>query len=280
MEGFKNFEVKKDLRQTPEYGEYIKKIGWDTLDIDGTLVFVRKLGPWGIAKIQRVNLPLPFENIRRELKSRKVIMCKLEPMPGQPTEEIQVIKRIGFRQDKWPLLGSRSLMLDIRSTLGDIEKTFKKDARYCLKKSQESAIEIRRNEWDLFYEIWKKAAKKKDLWILSKNHLMALKESFGNKAFCLTAGKMAGVVVLVTEGVAYYYFSAAIPEAKQFQLPYRMVWEGIKEAKKFGAEFWDFEGIWDKRWPTKGWMGFTHFKKSFGGVEAEYPGSFVRWGFW
>jgi hypothetical protein len=280
MEDFTNFEVKKDLRQTIEYGEYIKKIGWDTLDIDGTLVFVRKLGPVSIAKIQRVDLPLPVDELREILKQRKVIMCKLEPLPGQSDEEMAKIKKLGFRQDKWPLLGSRTLRLDIRPSLEEIEKSFKKDARYCLKKSLESAIEIRSDDWNLFYELWKKAAKKKDLWILSREQIMALKECFADKAFCLTAGKMAGIVVIVTEGVAYYYFSAALPEAKQFQLPYRMIWEAIRKVKEKGAVIWDFEGIYDKRWPTHGWKGFTHFKKSFGGKEIEFPGSFVRWGLW
>jgi hypothetical protein len=280
MENVATFEVKRDVRQTPEYGEYIREIGWETVNVDKVQVFVRKLGPVAIAKIQRADLPLPIDKIRSELKSRRVIMCKLEPNPEQTAEEMDKVKKCGFRQDKWPLLGSRTLRVDLRPKMEEIEKTFKKDARYCLKKSMESAIEIRNNEWEVFYEVWKKAAWNKDLWILSKNQVMALKQSFGDKAFCLTAGKMAGVVILVTEGVAYYYFSAALPEAKPLQLPYRMVWEAMREAKKRGAKVWDFEGVFDERWPTKGWKGFTHFKKSFGGLEVEFPGSFVRWGWW
>jgi hypothetical protein len=281
MENTAMEKIITDVRQTPEYGEYIDRIGWETIKIQDSIsnvqIFCRKLGPVGIAKIQRVKLPLPWDKIRPELKRRKTIMCKVEPLPGQPSEEI---KKIGFCQDKWPLLSSKTIRLDINPPLEEIEKRFKKDARYCLNKAREAAIEIKQGDWGLFYEIWQKTAKNKGLWIIPKKDLFSLKESFGDKAICLTAGKIAGEIILVTEGVTYYYFSAALPPAKEYQLPYRMVWEGIKEGKKRGAKIWDFEGIYDERWPIKSWKGFTHFKKSFGGTEVEYPGSFVRWGLW
>jgi peptidoglycan pentaglycine glycine transferase (the first glycine) len=60
-------------------------------------------------------------------------------------------------------------------------------------------------------------------------------------------------------------------------LPYFIVWEAMKEAKKRGCKIWDFEGIYDARWPNKSWLGFSHFKKSFGGEEIEFPGSFEKW---
>lgn len=284
MENFENFEIAQDVRQTTEYGSYIRSIGWNCEVVsEGNIsvqVFVRKMGPVAIAKIQRTNLPLPINELRKFLKGRKVIMCKLEPQINQNDEEMQSVKKLGFRQDKWPLLASKTLRVDLKPSLEKIEMSFKKDARYCLKKSRLSAVEIRQNEWDLFYEIWKKSAKNKDIWILSKDHLNGLKSSFGEAAFCLTAGKMAGVVVLVVGGAAYYYFSAALPEAKELQLPYRLIWEAMVIAKKRGAKVWDFEGIFDPRWPTKSWKGFTHFKRSFGGQEITFPGSFVRWGWW
>jgi lipid II:glycine glycyltransferase (peptidoglycan interpeptide bridge formation enzyme) len=55
-----------------------------------------------------------------------------------------------------------------------------------------------------------------------------------------------------------------------------MVWYGILWGKKRGAKMFDFEGIYDSRFPNKSWLGFTHFKKSFGGKEVEYPGCFVK----
>lgn len=270
-------EVKTDLRQTSEYGDFLDKIGWTTVRVKNVQVFFRKLGPVSIAKIQRVSLPLPWEEISKELKERRVIMCKLEPRENQPDGEIGKIKKWGFKPDKWPLLGAKTLRVNLEKSEEKLMQSFKKDARYCLKKALEAAVEIKIDDWEVFYDVWKKAARNKDLWIPPKKDVEALKQVFGGKCFCLTAGRMAGVVIIVIEKTAYYYYSATLPEAKKLQLPYRMVWEAMREAKKRGAVAWDFEGIYDSRWPSKGWKGFSHFKKSFGGTEVELPGSFTKW---
>ena len=46
-----------------------------------------------------------------------------------------------------------------------------------------------------------------------------------------------------------------------------------KERKKEGKKVFDFEGIYDERFPLISWKGFTRFKKGFGGIEVEYPGT-------
>ncbi len=277
MENSEAVKIETDLRQTPEYGRFLERVGWKTVQVAGRQMFLRKLGPVKIAKMQRVDLPIPVADMERIFRQEKIIMCKLEPREGQSEEKLKELKKLGFAQDKWPLLGAKTLRVNIRPAAEALMSSFKKDARYCLKKALAAAVDIKLNDWGVFYDTWKKAAKNKDLWIPPKKDVQALQEAFGEKCFCLTAGKMAGVVVIVVMQTAYYYYSAALPEAKKLQLPYRMVWEGMREAKNRGALVWDFEGIYDKRWPTKGWKGFTHFKKSFGGVEIEFPGSFIKW---
>jgi lipid II:glycine glycyltransferase (peptidoglycan interpeptide bridge formation enzyme) len=51
----------------------------------------------------------------------------------------------------------------------------------------------------------------------------------------------------------------------------------MQEAKKRKCKLWDFEGIYDERFPNKDWLGFSHFKKSFGGSEILFPGSVTKW---
>jgi lipid II:glycine glycyltransferase (peptidoglycan interpeptide bridge formation enzyme) len=43
-----------------------------------------------------------------------------------------------------------------------------------------------------------------------------------------------------------------------------------------GCKIFDFEGIYDSRFPIKSWLGFTHFKKQFGGNEIAYPGCYIK----
>ncbi len=76
--------------------------------------------------------------------------------------------------------------------------------------------------------------------------------------------------------MAYYWQAFTGTFGRKNQTQYKIVWEGVLWAKKKGVKVFDFEGIYDERFPNKSWRGFTHFKKSFGGYEVEYPGAFVK----
>ena len=129
----------------------------------------------------------------------------------------------------------------------------------------------------MFYKIWKKSAKRKSLWIPPVKDYLSLLKSFDKNCFCITIDDQAGAVILVHDSVAYYYYAGATGEGTKQNLPYLIVWKAMQEAKKRKCKIWDFEGIYDERWPNKGWKGFSHFKKSFGGYEVEFPGSFTKW---
>ncbi|MBI2008498.1 peptidoglycan bridge formation glycyltransferase FemA/FemB family protein [Candidatus Amesbacteria bacterium] len=252
-----NFEKVEDVRRSKEYGKYMEKIGWRV----EAGIFVRKLGPVAIAKIQRTNLPMNWERI---LKRNRVIMCKLEPLT----------KPLGWKQDNWPLLGTKTVRVDLSLSEEKLLQSFKKDCRYCINKCQMSNVKCQINNYNLFYDIWRKSARRKNLWIPNEKEYKALIESFGKKCFCLTINDEAGAVILMHKKTAYYYYAGS---AVKSDLPYPVVWEAIKEAKKRGCRIWDFEGVYDSRWPNKGWRGFSHFKKSFGGKGVEFPGCFTKW---
>jgi hypothetical protein len=275
MENPQTDQIISDIRQSDNYGKFIEKIGWKTIKAGNVQIFIRQLGLFGaIAKIQRVTTPLPWEKINPELMKYRVRMCKCEPLNMDCREEL---KRQRFNRDNWPLIGSKTLRVDIGKREEDVLLTFKKDARYCLRNISRLNIDIKINAVDQFYEIWKRSAKRKNLWIPPKKDFDSLINCFGKDAFSVTINNVCGCLVLLHNKTAYYYYSAALPEAKKLDLPYATVWEGMKEARKRGAKVWDFEGIYDERWPNKGWKGFTHFKKSFGGTEVILPGSFSRW---
>jgi len=74
-------------------------------------------------------------------------------------------------------------------------------------------------------------------------------------------------------------YAASNKRGKQLNVPTLLVWKTILIAKKRRMKIFDFEGIFDERFPLPAWRGFTRFKKSFGGEEVEYPGAFIKWRF-
>ena len=280
MENTAKIEVAQDLRQSGEYGRYMERIGWKTITIKSkhkrVQIFVRKLGPVSIAKIQRVELPLLWEELDKILKENRVFMCKLEPNYDSRFR-IQNLRMRGFKQDNWPMLGTKTLRIGLSGSLSIIYDSFKKDCRYGIRNAQNSIFNVQLNKLDDFYNMWRRANRIKKLWTPPKRDYDALVQSFGEKCFCITINNLAGCLVLLHKNTAFYYFSGSLPEGKKLNFPYLAVWEALKEAKKRGCKEWDFEGIYDNRWPNNGWKGFTHFKKSFGGTEVEYCGSFIMW---
>src|SRR4030042_24050 len=120
-------------------------------------------------------------------------------------------------------------------------------------------------------------------YIPSLKNLKNLKRAFTRKALFLTAqsqGKISGGTILLTNNSrAYYYYAFTSKEGRKKLAQYLLVWEAMKLAKKRGCQIFDFEGIYDKRFPVKDWQGFSHLKKSFGGQEIEYPGVFIKTSF-
>ncbi len=231
-----------DLRQSPEFAKFITSIGWKV----EKGIFIRPLWIFGaIAKLRRGKLPANFKEI---LKKHRVWLLKIDDSP------------------------TKTLRVDLTPPLQKIFDQFKKDCRYTLRKCLMSNVKYLMNDYKEFYEIWKKSAKRKSLWIPSQNEYFSLIKCFKNKCFCITVNDEAGALVLIHDSVAYYYYAGATKEGVQQNLPYLVVWKCMQEAKKRKCKLWDFEGIYDDRFPNKDWLGFSHFKKSFGGTEIVFPG--------
>jgi len=273
-------EIIEDIRQSKAYGKFIEDIGWKTLITPKThvQVFVRRLGPVGLMKVQRYPKTPDFSELTDLFHNEKIFMCKLEPKETVSLKETEAVKKKGFKISNWPLLGTKTLRVDINQEERTIFDSFKKDCRYCIKKAQSSnGLKINKNDYEQFYWIWKKSAARKKLWIPPYREYQMLINRFGNGAFCLTVNGEAGTTILTNKNAAFYYYAGATAEGTKRNFPYLVVWEAMREAKKHGCKVWDFEGIYDHRWPNKGWLGFTHFKSSFGGTEVEFPGSMEKW---
>ncbi|MEK7504050.1 MAG: peptidoglycan bridge formation glycyltransferase FemA/FemB family protein [Patescibacteria group bacterium] len=241
-----------DLRQSSAFAKYITSLGW----IVEKNIFIRPLWIFGaIAKVRRGKLP---KNWKAILKKHHVWLLKIDNSP------------------------TKTLRIDLTPSLKNILAQFKKDCRYNLRKVTSDKYQVTSNNFINFYEIWKKSARRKNLWIPSEKDYSSLIKCFGKNAFCITINNEAGALILIHDNIAYYYYAGATAEGTKQNLPYSVVWKCIQEAKKRKCKFWDFEGIYDDRHPNKDWLGFSHFKKSFGGTEVQFPMSHNIWNsqFW
>lgn len=251
----------------------MESLNWQVVRMKNNIaVFIKKFGPWGICKIQRFSGELNFAELEVIFTKYHVFRVIIEP-----DTDFSDAKKIGFKINKEPLLETKTNRVNLRQNDEDLFNSFRKDCRYILRKITNNKSQITINKFDNFYYIWRRSGKRLNIWIPPKNEYDNLLRCFGKNCFCITVGGAAGALVLLAEKTAYFHSAGATKEGTKDNLPYLVVWEAMREAKKRGAEVWDFEGIYDARWPDKKWLGFSHFKKSFGGKEIEYPGSWAKW---
>lgn len=263
-----------DLRQSKEFAQYMRLSGWIVEKVDSCYVYLRKLPllPPLIMKIQYPTPPIPFEKIEKLAKKHKPLQVQIQPL------KIELgFKKYGYKFSKGGGHITKTLQINLIQPEKKILAQMKKDTRYGIRKA-ESALGgqiIKVKDLEKFHQAWKKSVSWRR-YVPSLKTLKRLKKAFGEKAVFLTANNLASTVILIANDSAYYYYAFTSKEGRKKFAQYLLVWEAIKLAKKRGCKIFDFEGVYDKRFPVKSWKGFSHFKQSFGGKEIEYPGVFTK----
>jgi lipid II:glycine glycyltransferase (peptidoglycan interpeptide bridge formation enzyme) len=263
----------RDIRQSSEYAEHLSLIGWKVENVSGVFYFIRKIPLFGsILKVQRPQ-KLDVITIKRIEKNYKSFQTIVEP---KDENQARMLKSQGYHPTKNHYLPTKTLVLDLKKSREKIIMSFKKDARYALRKSSPEKDKIRsleEKEIARFRILWKRAVGLKR-YVPQTSHLYSLKKSFGeNCLFLLSKG--SGAIFLKSGESAYYWQAFTDKDARKKLLQYQIVGQGIVWAKEKNAKYFDLEGIYDSRFPDKSWLGFTHFKKSFGGDEITFPGAYT-----
>ena len=266
-----------DIRQSTEYANYLAEIGWIVEKNDGAYYFIKKLPFIGsVIKNQRpekINLS-KIEGLRKKYRAFQIIL-----EPKDKKQEI-LVKNNGFKLSKSPYLPTKTLQLDLTLSKQKLFNNLKKDCKHEIRRSVKYCLKNIKNTEE-FRNEWKKAIGLKR-YVPPISHLIALKKSFKNNCiFLMTSlstevSAKSGAIFLRDGEVAYYWQAFTNKSGRKSKTQYKIVWEGILWAKKNRAKVFDFEGIYDERFPNKSWLGFTHFKKSFGGYEVGYPGCYTK----
>jgi len=261
----------------------MNKIGWKILQIPNPksqipnksqiAMFIKKTSIVTVAKIRRPQEIINWKGIKEALNHYRVHVCRIDPEEANSAE----FAKNGFKPEKNQMVATKTLLLDLTKTEENILKDFTTETRRKLRKLGVMGYGLELNDFDNFYKILKEGYREIDVWCPPKSEYSALVESFVKKCFCVTIGDKAGCLVIIHQQVAEYYYASATKTGKAENLPYLVAWEAMREAKKRGAQLWDWNGLYDERWPEKRYLGFSFFKKRFGGVEYELAGGFLGW---
>ncbi len=257
-----------DIRQTKKYSKYLERIGWQIEKSGKTLSFIKKFPIIGsIVKIQRPE-EVDLKAVEFVNKKHRAFQTIVEP---HTSSQAKTLKEKGFKYSRTPYLPTKTLYIDLDQSVEKIFNNLEKDARYSLRKTKNTRV-YSVTDTKNFRKSWKEASGLKT-WVPSTKRLNYMIESFGNDVvFLVTPGGEAGAIFLHADEKGYYWQAFTGKKGRKDLSQYKILWSGINWARNKKAKYFDFEGVYDKRFPNKHWHGFTHFKKSFGGYEVEFPG--------
>lgn len=292
-----------DVRQSPQFANFMKDIGWRFEKINYNYIYLRKFPIIGhFAKIPRFKLPLDLVKLNKFLKVKRIFKLKLAPFILETNNDYRKYKnyfiRNGYKIDQSPFTATTTILIDLTKPEKEIFNNFSQAKRRAVRKSIknnimihqssdiESFIKIRNKQlfplgllmtgemkklWDNF------SPKNVDLLLAYHNNPSDRKSQMQAIASICYSRPLAGILLLYYNKIAYYWYASALKEGKKLFAPTLLVWEALKLAKKMGCKVFDFEGIYDERFPksSQSWKGFTKFKEGFGGKKVVFMENFM-----
>lgn len=274
-----------DIRQSVNYGNYLKSLGWIVERINNTNYFIRRFPiVGGLLKIQRPE-KIDLDIIDKLCRKYRIFQIIIEPKLSVDFATVHdFLFRGGYKLSKSPFLPTKTLQIDLSQNQVAIFNHLKKDARAAVKRGQVNSIKhySTSDEITKWRDAWRTSVKI-TRFVPSTKQLLNLHKSFSdNYSIFLASHNISGSIMggaLFTRSshdIAYYWYGFTNKEGRTSLSQYSLLYQGILWAKRMGCKFFDFEGIYDERFPNSSWLGFTHFKRSFGGYEVLYPGCYTK----
>lgn len=280
-----------DLRQTKEYANYLHRDGWTVERINSTNYFLKRLPIVGyVLKLQRPE-KIDFKVIDNLCRKYGIFQVIIDPdltFTNSFVSNHDLLLHHGFKLSKSSYLPSKTLCIDLTQSQKAIYADFQRNIRTGIKRGDEIVIRDYSSPSDvkIFRDAWKNSVKF-TRYVPSLKSLLNLRKSFPqNKSLCLAShnivGRIIGGVIFtisshgVSNYITSYMYGFISNEGRSSLSMASLLYQGILWGKKMDCKVFDFEGIYDSRFPNKSWLGFSRFKKSFGGYEVLYPGTYIK----
>jgi lipid II:glycine glycyltransferase (peptidoglycan interpeptide bridge formation enzyme) len=293
-----------DLRQTAEYADYMERIGWMVEERQGIFAYIKKVRftPISLMKIQRVEVDrLDFGWIDTLRARQRVLVSYIEPsLSGKAKFDKAGLKVLmeegGFKISSNSFCPTKTLIINLKHSPQVLIKKMHYKTRYNLKQARKQEMLAKvvlgdelLNDEALMREVYRlliENATRNHYWKLPFDWFVAQLKAFADKAMIVLffsrndKALMAATVYLTSQDTIFYQHNGSTALGRRLKAPTLAVWTGMEQGRQKGKQWYDFDGIFDERYPFDRWRGFTRFKRSFGGEERFFSTAWQKWGFW
>ncbi len=271
-----------DIRQSPNWANYMKSIGWEVEKIGISFAFIKKIPllNHSIIKIQHPHQNLNLNLLDLLAKKHKSLAIIVEPHNAF-FKESDFLKN-GYQKSSWLYAHTLASKINLQKTNKQLFTNFSENARRNIKKAQKNNIKIQIiktptiKDLEIFLALFKNLAKNKNFFIPSDSEMQKKFINFKQNSYFAFASIDNQIIAALWLGhykkVLTYMHTGIKDSGYSSFANYLLVWQSLLFGKKQGFEVFDFEALYDDRFKQrKAWQNFTDFKKRFHGQLIYYP---------
>lgn len=273
------------IKQSKHWEQYFNSIGWKSFRTIKDILIVYRNTPFGnLAKVQRPVILNKNDLLEIDKKciENNISFLKIELNEEQ---NLNILEEFGFIKSNSPLSPTSTIYINLELSEKNLWNNLTKSGKYGVNRGYRdgSKVEFIKNPSDkdlitYFKDIQHYTSKDKGFKTLTLKELLLVTKSF-NKHTYISIGYdiygniSGGKFYLINKDTVFYLTGGTTKLGKHTRVGFVQMWESIKFFKNLGYKKLDLDGIYDNRFHnfTKSWIGFTDFKKKFGGEVIKYP---------
>ena len=227
-----------------------------------------------------------LNEIKRIANEEKSIFLKIEPITDDQKAALKILKELKFITTQ-TLQPQNTLIIDLLKNEEELLKEMEYETRYAIRVAKRRGVVIKKIENFLekkehleeFWRLLQETAQRNHFKTYSKKYYEEILGLNGDlKSQLLLAyldNQIIGANIIVFfNKTATYLYAASKKGYGKYNASTLLLWEAILEAKMKDYNFFDLWGISvSSKKSSDKWSGFTAFKKSFGGKEVNYLGT-------
>lgn len=196
--------------------------------------------------------------------------------------------KYGYKRQSRDFQPSLTSKLDIGRPFEEIEAGMSKTNRYLWKHANRDGITFKTSysvhDLEVFVLMMRETAERtQKIFKRTEYYELLLKILGPNRhagvAYALHNNEVISGSLFVDDNLTktrYYMYAGSLPPARKLSVNARLVCYLLYDAHKKGLETFDFFGVSPPNEPNHDWVGFSNFKRSFGGNDHAYSGTWEK----
>lgn len=243
----------------------------------------RLYAPYGPTYTNNEALLAALNSLRAQAAQHRCFYLRVEPMATQAFADLDAL---GLKKAKRNTQPNLTHIADLRCSFDDVLLGCTKTNRYLWRRQADYHLDFE-TYYDLdhiepFLAMMASTGSRSGATFHAEHYYRAMIESLGpHKAagiiYAVHQDQPVAGMLFIDDHLAvtrYYMHAGSFESARKLNAMAIMLMWAMHDAKVQGIEYFDFFGVSPADQPSHRWAGFSTFKRSFGGNDVAYAGTY------